>query len=58
MSKLHDNSLALVNARCYLKKKCSETDCHVVASILDIQTVDFEEKYLELPIPKGRIKDN
>jgi hypothetical protein len=29
----------------------------VVASILDIQTVGFEEKYLSLPVPEGRMKD-
>jgi hypothetical protein len=28
-----------------------------VASILDIQTVGFEEKYLGLPVPEGRMKD-
>jgi hypothetical protein len=31
----------MVNASCYL-----ETKGHVVASILDIQMVGFEEKYL------------
>jgi hypothetical protein len=29
----------------------------VVATILDIQTVGFEEKYLGLPVPEGRMKD-
>jgi hypothetical protein len=29
----------------------------MVASILDVPTVGFEEKYLGLPVPEGRMKD-
>jgi hypothetical protein len=28
-----------------------------VAIILDVQTVGFEEKYLGLPVPEGRMKN-
>jgi hypothetical protein len=40
-----------------LGNKCTEAQGQVVATILDIQTVSFEEKYLGLPVPEGRMKD-
>jgi hypothetical protein len=40
-----------------LGNKCSEATGQMVASILDVPTVGFEEKYLGLPVPEGRMKD-
>jgi hypothetical protein len=40
-----------------LGNKCNEEDGQVVATILAIQSVGFEEKYLGLPVPDGRMKD-
>ena len=40
-----------------LGQKCSENDGNEVASILNIQTTSFHEKYLGLPIPEGRMKN-
>jgi hypothetical protein len=40
-----------------LGNKCSEAQGQVVASILEIETVGFEEKYLGLPVPEGRMRD-
>jgi hypothetical protein len=49
--------LSLDKCSLLLGNKCTETIGQVVASILEVQTVGFEEKYLGLPIPKGRMKD-
>jgi hypothetical protein len=40
-----------------LGNKCTEEDGRIVASILDIRTVGFKEKYLGLPVPDRRMKD-
>jgi hypothetical protein len=40
-----------------LGNKCTEEVGQEVASILNIQTVGFEEEYLGLPVPEGRMKD-
>jgi hypothetical protein len=40
-----------------LGNKCTEEDGQAVASILNIQTVGFEEENLGLPVPEGRMKD-
>jgi hypothetical protein len=49
--------LSLDKCSLLLGNKCTETTGQVVASILEAQTVGFEEKYLGLPIPEGRMKD-
>ena len=40
-----------------LGQKCSENDGNEVASILNIHTTSFHEKYLGLPILEGRMKN-
>jgi formate-dependent nitrite reductase cytochrome c552 subunit len=49
----------LIPGKCslLLGNKCTENQGQVVASILVIQRVGFEEKYLGLPVPEGRMKD-
>jgi hypothetical protein len=37
-----------------LGNKCTEAEGQIVTSILNIQTVGFEEKNLGLPVPEGR----
>jgi hypothetical protein len=39
-------------------QKCLETSQGLVASILDVEKTSFEEKYLGLPMPEGRMKDS
>jgi hypothetical protein len=40
-----------------LGQNCSEEDGEAVASILNVGSMNLEEKYLGLPIPEGQIKD-
>ena len=40
-----------------LGNKCTDEAGQSVAAILDIQTVGFEEKYVGLSVPEGRMKD-
>jgi hypothetical protein len=40
-----------------LGNKCTAQAGQEVAIILDVQTVGFEEKYLGLPVPEGRMKN-
>jgi hypothetical protein len=40
-----------------LGNRCSNETGQMVAAILGIQTVGFDEKYLGLPVPEGRMKD-
>jgi hypothetical protein len=41
-----------------LGQHCSEEDGQIVASILQVETTSFDEKYLGLPIPEGRMKND
>jgi hypothetical protein len=40
-----------------LGNKCSEEVGMEIAKILDIPSVSFDEKYLGLPVPEGRMKN-
>jgi hypothetical protein len=40
-----------------LGNKCSDVMGQQVMTILNVQTESFEEKYLGLPVPEGRMKD-
>jgi hypothetical protein len=41
-----------------LGQHCSEEDGQIVASILQVETTSFDEKYLGLPILEGRMKND
>jgi hypothetical protein len=41
-----------------LGQNVTEDEGAIVASILNVQNTSFEEKYLGLPIPEGRMKDD
>jgi hypothetical protein len=41
-----------------LGQKVTEEEGAMVASILNVQNISFEEKYLGLPVPEGRMKDD
>jgi phosphoribosylaminoimidazole-succinocarboxamide synthase len=41
-----------------LGQKVTEEEGDIVASILNVQNIYFEEKYLGLPVPEGRMKDD
>jgi phosphoribosylaminoimidazole-succinocarboxamide synthase len=41
-----------------LGQKVTEEEGAIVASILNVQNISFEEKYLGLPVPEGRMKDD
>jgi hypothetical protein len=47
-------------AKCSLMlgQKCSDEDGKDVASVLNVQNTSFEDKYLGLPVPEGRMKDD
>jgi hypothetical protein len=40
-----------------LGQNCSEEDGQIVAAILEVESTSFDEKYLGLPIPEGRMKN-
>jgi hypothetical protein len=39
-----------------LGQNCSEEDGQIVAAILEVESTSFDDKYLGLPIPEGRMK--
>jgi hypothetical protein len=41
-----------------LGQHCSEEDGKKLASILQVESIEFDDKYLGLPIPEGRMKDD
>jgi hypothetical protein len=41
-----------------LGRKCSDDDGKVVAQVLNIENTSFDDKYLGLPIPEGRMKND
>jgi hypothetical protein len=47
-------------AKCSLMlcRKCSDDDGKAVAQVLNIENTSFDDKYLGLPIPEGRMKND
>jgi hypothetical protein len=41
-----------------LGQHCSDEDGKKLASILQVESIEFDNKYLGLPIPEGRMKDD